>query len=220
LLVHNSGELPHHLVRCMRVVRHWCHRILQAPREAILTTGRSMCQVCSHPARDEIDRQLVAGVSLRQLARQYETDKSALCRHKAHVSGAIAEARAEELATNAGRLSDQVHEQVDRCRRLVLQAERILDGAADPKLALRAAEATCRPLRELRGYLELLGELTGEISRRGATAVAVAGAQASAEVSEVEQLKSLTDDELLEELEDQAAIVRARIAARKGETSC
>lgn len=178
------------------------------------------CTVCSHPARDEIDRQLVANVPLRNIAKQHETSVSALFRHKPHVIGAIAAARSEELVTNAGGLLDHVHEQVDRCRRLVLQAERILAGAADPKLALRAAEATCRPLRELRGYLELLGELTGEISRRGATAVAVAGAQASAEVSEVEQLQSLTDDELLEELEDQAAIVRARIAARKGETSC
>ena len=179
-----------------------------------------MCQVCSHPEREEIDRQLIAGVPLRQLARRYETDKSALCRHKPHVKSAIADARAEELVTNAGRLSDQVQEQIERCQRLVFEAEKILAGAADPKLALRAAEATCRPLRELRGYLELLGELTGEISRRGATAVAVAGAQASAEVSEVEQLQSLTDDELLEELEDQAAIVRERIAAKKGEASC
>lgn len=183
-------------------------------------SGTVTCQVCSHPSREEIDRQLVAGVSLRQLARQYETDKSALCRHKAHIAQAIADARAEELVTNARGLSDQVREQIDRCQRLVLQAEMVLAGATDPRLALRAAEATCRPLRELRGYLELLGELTGEISRRGATAIAVAGAQASAEVSETEQLHSLTDDELLEELEDQARIVRERIAAKNGDASC
>jgi hypothetical protein len=174
------------------------------------------CQVCSHPARGEIDRQLVAGVSLRQLARQYETDKSALHRHKAHVSGAIVEARAAELVTNAGSLLDQVREQIERCHRLTLNAEMILASAGkDAKLALKAAEVTCKPMRELRGYLELMGELTGEISRRGATAVAIAGAQASASVSEVEQIKSLTDEELLEELEEQAEVVRARIAARE-----
>lgn len=189
-------------------------------REMKPHSGTVTCQVCSHPSREEIDRHLVAGVSLRQLARQYETDKSALCRHKAHISGAIAEARAEELVTNAGGLLEQVRAQIARCQRLVTSTESVLGGATDTRLALRAVEASCRPLRELRGYLELLGELTGEISRRGATAIAVAGAQASAEVSETEQLQSLTDDELLEELEDQARIVRERIAAKKGDASC
>jgi len=132
-----------------------------------------VCQVCSHPSRVEIDRQLVAGVSMRQLARQYETDKSALCRHKAHIAPAIAEARAAELVTNAGSLLDQVHDQINRCRKLVGEAEKIMASAGDERVALKAIDTACRPIRELRGYLELLAEVTGELDRSSTTHVEV-----------------------------------------------
>lgn len=151
------------------------------------------CTVCSHPAREEIDRQLVAGVSLRQLARQYETDKSALCRHKAHVSGAIAEARAEELATNAGGLLEQVREDIERCRRLVFEAEKILASAgSNERLALNAISTACRPMRELRAYRELLAEVTGELDRSSTTQVEV--------TQQVAIIQGLPRRELLERL--------------------
>lgn len=40
------------------------------------------CSICSHPQRGEIDAALVAGQSLRDLAKQFDATKSALSRHK------------------------------------------------------------------------------------------------------------------------------------------
>jgi hypothetical protein len=40
------------------------------------------CTICDHPTRDAIDRALVAGQALRDIAGQYHLSKSALARHK------------------------------------------------------------------------------------------------------------------------------------------
>lgn len=150
------------------------------------------CTVCSHPAREEIDRQLVANVPLRNIAKQHETSVSALFRHKPHVIGAIAEARSEELVTNAGGLLDQVHEQIARCRKLLSEAEKIMASAGDERVALKAIDTACRPIRELRGYLELLAEVTGELDRSSTTHVEV--------TQQVAIIQGLPRRELLERL--------------------
>jgi len=151
------------------------------------------CTVCSHPNREQIDRLLVANVPLRNIAKQHETSVSALFRHKPHVIGAIADARAEELVTNAGSLLDQVREDIERCRRLVFEAEKILASAgSDKRLALNAISTACRPIRELRGYLELLAEVTGELDRSSTTHVEV--------TQQVAIVQGLPRRELLERL--------------------
>jgi hypothetical protein len=45
------------------------------------------CSVCRHPRRHEIEADLQAGLSYRDLARRYDVSKDAISRHRAsHVS--------------------------------------------------------------------------------------------------------------------------------------
>ena len=44
------------------------------------------CTVCNHPSRPVIDREIMAGVSYRDLARQFHLSASALCRHAKHLA--------------------------------------------------------------------------------------------------------------------------------------
>jgi DNA-directed RNA polymerase subunit RPC12/RpoP len=42
------------------------------------------CTVCRHEKRQEIDRALLVGRPLRNIAEEFGTSRMALCRHKAH----------------------------------------------------------------------------------------------------------------------------------------
>lgn len=118
--------------------------------------GRT-CNVCAHPKRDEIDHAIVAGQSLRSIARKYpELSSSALSRHhRAHLSPALKalEAERESLATASLR---------ERLETLIARAERLLSAAEQDGRASTALSA----VRELRSLLELWGKATGELDDR------------------------------------------------------
>ena len=57
-------------------------RVVSAPPNVSARRGRT-CTVCSHKAIDVIDRQLVSGTSLRNIAEQFQLAVSSLHRHKA-----------------------------------------------------------------------------------------------------------------------------------------
>jgi hypothetical protein len=123
------------------------------------------CAVCNHPRRTEIDRLLVEKVSLRDIAGQNGTTRSALHRHSQHIPGALVAAKEAGKVADAGSLLDQV-------QGLVVRATGILDRAEQAG----EHQAALGAIREVRGCLELLGKLNGEL-RTSASAIAVASAQ-------------------------------------------
>ena len=124
------------------------------------------CAVCNHPRRAEIDRLLVEKVSLRDIAGQTGTTRSALHRHTQHIPGALVAAKGAEEAAQAETLLAKVQGLVKRATGILDRAEQ----AGELQAALGA-------IREVRGCLELLGKLNGEL-RTGVNAIAVASAQA------------------------------------------
>jgi hypothetical protein len=44
------------------------------------------CTVCRHAHRQEIEGDLQAGLSYRDIARRYNVSKDVICRHRAHAS--------------------------------------------------------------------------------------------------------------------------------------
>ena len=95
-----------------------------------------VCTICTHQRRPEIDRALLAGEPLRNIAQRYGTSPAALHRHKGHVAGVL---RAQQALTVERLLSDLADLQ-QRALRLLAKAE----GSGD----LRAALAATREARE------------------------------------------------------------------------
>ena len=112
------------------------------------------CTICIHPEREQIDRDLLAGVSLRNIAERCSVSTTALHRHKngGHIARALTQAREVEEVARADTLLDQVHALLDKARSLTDQAE----VAGDLRTALAG-------IREVRGVLELMAKVTGEI---------------------------------------------------------
>jgi AraC-like DNA-binding protein len=112
------------------------------------------CTVCAHPARGDIESQLVNRDSLRDIARQHNLSKDALARHKAdHLPAVMVKsAQAREIAH-----ADHLLEEANR---LYQVATDIMEETRKnkPDTALRAIQAGGR-------LLELLGELLGELNR-------------------------------------------------------
>ena len=127
------------------------------------------CTVCAHKKRETIDKELLAGRSLRDIAERFGTSKAALHRHRSHVAEHVAQAHEAAEVCRADTLLDQVRAQRDRAERLAGAAERILNDAladGDRETALNAVRAGASAFREVRGVLELLGKVMGEIEER------------------------------------------------------
>jgi hypothetical protein len=115
------------------------------------------CTVCSHEARAEIDRALVAGQSSYVLADRYSSlSRPAIERHKAnHLPASLVMAQAAEEVAQADSLLEQVRDLQSRAYGILDKAE----AADDLRTALGA-------IREARGNLELLAKLLGELDER------------------------------------------------------
>ena len=112
------------------------------------------CTVCIHPDRKAIDRALLQGDTLRDIARQHAVSKDALHRHlsEEHITTRIAKAEEAKEIARADTLLNQVRDLQTRAMRILQQAEQAGD--------LRTA---CTAIREARGTLELLAKVTGEL---------------------------------------------------------
>jgi hypothetical protein len=125
------------------------------------------CTVCTHPKRLQIERAMVAGTSLRNIAGRFGPSKTAITRHRTHVASTIARhTEALDVARTDTILGD-VRTARDRAERLYSAAESILDSAledSDGRTALYAIKSAVDVMREARGYLELRGQLTGELA--------------------------------------------------------
>ena len=119
-----------------------------------------VCTVCAHTDRQAVDEAIVLGRTLRDIAQQHGVSKDAVSRHKAHVSPALARlVAAREEAGGKSALS--------RLEDLHGKASTILDaamGAGQASLSLAA-------IRELRGIVETLAKITGELDERSTVQV-------------------------------------------------
>lgn len=117
--------------------------------------GRS-CSVCTSEARDEVERALVADEPLAAISRRFGIGRDALRRHAmGHLPSELAGLReaGERIAT--ARASDRLEDLYARARTVLDRAE----AEGRHPIALQA-------VRELRGIVELLARLTGELDSR------------------------------------------------------
>jgi hypothetical protein len=126
------------------------------------------CKVCGHKKRLEIDRALLEGQSLRDIARRTGTTASSLQRHKAdHLARDLVKAHEAWEVARADSLLDDVRKAEGQAERLLEVAEDILDEAREAKelkTAIGAIRAAAGVMAERRQFMELRGALTGELS--------------------------------------------------------
>jgi hypothetical protein len=119
------------------------------------------CSVCGHAQRSEIDKALVANESYREVSRRYGLSVPAVGRHaKGHVGKAIERAVA--------RREETLVQQIERYR---VRLETSLTGAESAE-DWRGVAALAR---EVRGFLELVARLTGQLRPDSQVNVAVIG---------------------------------------------
>jgi hypothetical protein len=150
------------------------------------------CTVCNHPERAAIDAALVDGTSLRTIAGHFGTNKSALDRHRKHLAPALTLAKQATVVTEATSLLSRVERIMSRC-------ELIAEAATKSRDWMPAVAAS----RELRGCLELLGRLSGELQSGTRLGIQIINGQPARTVvvgsSEWEQSFRDVLDELLED---------------------
>ena len=114
------------------------------------------CTVCAHPERAAIDRALVQGVPLRDIAGRYDLSKSAVERHQAdHLPVLLVKAHDAEETARADDLLGELRDLQATTLGLLRKAER----AGKLGTAVMA-------IGEARRNLELLAKLIGQLDER------------------------------------------------------
>jgi predicted transcriptional regulator len=114
-----------------------------------------VCTICSHTARDAIEDAFIAGTPKRRIAAQYGVTEQAVRRHlREHLPALLALARDAERASRADSL-------LDRIEALQSRTLTILEASEETNEHRTALAA----IREARGNLELIGEVTRELNR-------------------------------------------------------
>lgn len=142
------------------------------------------CTLCTHPQRAEIDPELVNGTSLRNIAQRFGTSATALHRHKKHLAPALAVAREAAQVADADSLLNTVKRLLADAQRLTAQAEQ----AQQLDIALRG-------IREVRGVLELLGKLSGELQTGTQIGIGINGRS----LDPAQQVRDLLDEIVFDE---------------------
>lgn len=114
------------------------------------------CTICIHENQEEIDALLLSGTPLRKIAAQYDASAAALQRHKQHISQIAAIAHDAVVIAKADTLLGQVKNLLDQAERITARAESA--GSLDTAL---------RGIAQVRGVLELLGEVSGQLQGNG-----------------------------------------------------
>jgi hypothetical protein len=116
-----------------------------------------VCTICSHGSRYDIDSILVdRSKPYRDIARQYDVSKDAISRHvsSGHISELVALAADAERGARADTLLDRIEALQSRTLAILEATEE----TGEHRTALAA-------IREARGNLELIGEVTRELNR-------------------------------------------------------
>src|SRR4051812_32973538 len=110
------------------------------------------CTVCRHEERAQIDTALIENEPLRNIAERFGLTPTSLHRHKQHLSTELIMAKQAYEVAQATTLLDHLQSLISRLDRLAHKAEED-----------RAWPAAIGALREIRGCLTLLAQLTGEL---------------------------------------------------------
>ena len=112
------------------------------------------CTICPHEKLEEINRALMSGLSLRNVAQRFSVSMHSLHRHKRHIPARMVQAQQAKEVTKADTLLEQVVELRDKAMSILEQAEQ----AGDLRTALQG-------IKEARACLELLAKLQGELAQ-------------------------------------------------------
>ena len=110
------------------------------------------CTICGHSSRKEIDHALLSGKTYREITGNFPVSKSALERHRDHITASMLKAKE---ATEIARGDDLVKD----LRTLAVEANR-LKSQAEESGNVRAAIAA---LREITRLIELRAKIAGEL---------------------------------------------------------
>lgn len=114
------------------------------------------CKVCTHLDQADIDADIAGGMSNTATAAKWGMSKDSVRRHRdSHLSKSLVTVLARRDTAGAVKA-------LDRVEHLYTRASAVLDAAeAEGQAGLQLAA-----LRELRGTVELLAKLTGELDER------------------------------------------------------
>lgn len=118
------------------------------------------CSICHHPEREEIERALLSGASIREAGKRFNVSWQAVGRHQrdGHIIAALTESKQAKEIACADSLLSEISNLKKRGLKLLSQAEEEKD--------IRGA---CAALKEVRSIFELLGKLSGELQNSGRT---------------------------------------------------
>ncbi|MDO5681233.1 MAG: hypothetical protein Q4G46_00190 [Propionibacteriaceae bacterium] len=136
---------------------------------------RAQCKVCQHPQREEIEADIVHGRGHAAINKKYDGISYDSVRR--HTSNHLAPAMRQALKT--------VHEQTGhtalaRLESLYKDAKEVLDGAKKDGARALSLQA----IKELRGIVELLAKLTGELDPQPQVTVNIAALPEWAELQQ------------------------------------
>jgi len=114
------------------------------------------CTACSHEHRNDIDRLLLGGASLRNIAKQFSLSAASLFRHHKHLSATLAKSHEEAEILRADGLLEHLNHLAADAARLKQKAEQ----AKDYRTALAG-------VREMSRILELVMRVAVEMEARG-----------------------------------------------------
>jgi hypothetical protein len=113
------------------------------------------CTTCTHPHRDEIDRRLLDGAPLRNIAKHFSVSSASLFRHNKHIAKTLSHARQEAEILRADGLMEHLNHLTAEAARLKQKAEQ----AKDYRTALAG-------VREMSRLLELVMRLAVQLQER------------------------------------------------------
>jgi hypothetical protein len=147
------------------------------------------CTACSHPQRDDIDRLLLEGVPLRNIAKQFSLSAAGLFRHSKHLSTTLASSHKEAEILRADGLLEHLNHLTAEAARLKEKAEK----AKDYRTALAG-------VREMSRLLELTVRVAVEGQERAFPNFDFAG----------RPVEQLTDVEILQILAREQGMTEAK----------
>jgi transposase len=112
------------------------------------------CLACSSPERDAIDKALVAGEPLRNIAKRVSISPAGLLRHKNHVAQAVVKAS----ENREERLGESLLDEMRRVQRKAWELLAKMESEGDHRGSIVA-------LREVRECLKSLGEMLEKANR-------------------------------------------------------
>lgn len=112
------------------------------------------CGICKHPEKQAIEDAILRRVPLSRIASQVKASVFAMQRHKAHMTAGVVRSAPYEVgqALEAISLLSRVQGLLSECREIATAAKKD-----------KSWPAAISALREVRGCIELLGKLSGEL---------------------------------------------------------